>query len=334
MRLAEAFAVQSRACALLGSPFMQRLMWLLSQHWTTGTRFGGVCADWPGDLGPSSVSMPLRIAGGLHALVLRGMDDQLAAAYPPNDVPDAALLAAVQGAILRHEDFLLGWIESAPQTNEVRRSAVIVPAAHWIAGRHPLPFMCSELGASAGLNLNWDRYAVQAGEVRYGPETPALTLTPDWTGDAPEPAEITVQQRAGVDLNPLDATDPLDVQRLCAYLWPDQTHRMELTRAAIAVQETPVARAEGVQWLGPRLAAQPEGVVHLIYHTIAWQYFPADRRWMINFRVANLDAMAAQLRRAGVVVDIAEDSDSEIGRFARLTDPEGNPIELWQPADR
>ena len=63
-------------------------------------------------------------------------------------------------------------------------------------------------------------------------------------------------------------------------------------------------------------------------------YFPADRRWMINFRVANLDAMVAQLRRAGVVVDIAEDSDSEIGRFARLTDPEGNPIELWQPADR
>ena len=42
-------------------------------------------------------------------------------------------------------------------------------------------------------------------------------------------------------------TDPLDVQRLCAYLWPDQTHRMELTRAAIAVQETPVARAEGVR---------------------------------------------------------------------------------------
>src|SRR5712664_1478332 len=52
--------------------------------------------------------------------------------------------------------------------------------------------------------------------------------------------------------------------------------------------------------------------------------------WMLNFRVRDLDKMAAQLRAAGIEVKINEES-SPIGRFARVHDPEGNPIELWQP---
>ena len=55
--------------------------------------------------------------------------------------------------------------------------------------------------------------------------------------------------------------------------------------------------------------------------------------WMLNFRVRDLDKMAAQLRAAGIEVKITEDS-SPIGRFARLHDPEGNPIELWQPTGK
>jgi predicted enzyme related to lactoylglutathione lyase len=53
--------------------------------------------------------------------------------------------------------------------------------------------------------------------------------------------------------------------------------------------------------------------------------------WMVNFRVRDLDKMAAQLRTAGIEIKIDPRSDP-IGRFARLYDPEGNPIELWQPA--
>lgn len=53
--------------------------------------------------------------------------------------------------------------------------------------------------------------------------------------------------------------------------------------------------------------------------------------WMINFRVRSLDAMAAQLRGAGITVEI-DPQPYPIGRFARLHDPEGNPIELWEPA--
>lgn len=53
--------------------------------------------------------------------------------------------------------------------------------------------------------------------------------------------------------------------------------------------------------------------------------------WMINFRVHDLDKMVAQLRKAGIEVKDPE-TYPNIGRFARLHDPEGNPIELWQPA--
>ncbi len=62
------------------------------------------------------------------------------------------------------------------------------------------------------------------------------------------------------------------------------------------------------------------------------EYFGrAEQQWMVNFRVRNLDAMAEQLRQAGIDVDV----DATIhpnGRFARLHDPEGNPIELWEPS--
>jgi predicted enzyme related to lactoylglutathione lyase len=63
----------------------------------------------------------------------------------------------------------------------------------------------------------------------------------------------------------------------------------------------------------------------------ATSYFGSDeRRWMVNFRVRNLTAMTTQLRRAGITVEIDPQTYPN-GRFARLHDPEGNPIELWQP---
>ncbi|MFZ5961337.1 VOC family protein [Thalassococcus sp. BH17M4-6] len=63
-------------------------------------------------------------------------------------------------------------------------------------------------------------------------------------------------------------------------------------------------------------------------------YFSRDSQaFMLNFRVADLDAMAAQLEAAGIEVDRRAEWDMpEVGRFARIHDPEGNPVELWQPA--
>ncbi|MGH9410655.1 MAG: VOC family protein [Vicinamibacterales bacterium] len=62
------------------------------------------------------------------------------------------------------------------------------------------------------------------------------------------------------------------------------------------------------------------------------RYFgDATKQWMINFRVADLDRMAAQLESAGIKVTLDPTSYPNVGRFARIHDPEGNPIELWQP---
>ena len=63
-------------------------------------------------------------------------------------------------------------------------------------------------------------------------------------------------------------------------------------------------------------------------------YFGDSKQiWMINFRVRDLSAMTAQLRAAGIAIDM-DPQHYPNGRFARLHDPEGNPVELWEPAGR
>ena len=58
-----------------------------------------------------------------------------------------------------------------------------------------------------------------------------------------------------------------------------------------------------------------------------------EQSWMVNFRVKNLDAMVSQLRSDGITVNV-DSQNYPNGRFAHLHDPEGNPIELWEPAGR
>ena len=61
-------------------------------------------------------------------------------------------------------------------------------------------------------------------------------------------------------------------------------------------------------------------------------YFPTDRQTMLNFRVAGLDALAGKLEASGIAVERrAEWDHPSVGRFGRIVDREGNPIELWEP---
>lgn len=62
-------------------------------------------------------------------------------------------------------------------------------------------------------------------------------------------------------------------------------------------------------------------------------YFPADRQYMLNFRVDDLAGLLAALGAAGIAAETRAEWDGEYGKFARIHDPEGNPIELWQPPD-
>lgn len=272
----EAFRQQATACATLGSPLMARLMTGLAEHMAPGTPVTDQVLGWPGDPSPRADALPLRLAGGLHALALSSTDPQLAAAYARADAdPTDAALAAMS----RHPSFLLDWLKSPPQTNEVRRSATVIAAMHWLTSRFGLPVILLELGASAGLNLLCDHFALDVGGRHFGPVAPALSLSPDWTGPLPPLAPPRVIARAGVDLNPLDPV--ADRLKLLAYLWADQPQRMTMTRAALdlATRLLPqVDRADAGDWLATRLASLRPGCLHIVYHTVAWQYFPPATR--------------------------------------------------------
>ncbi len=276
MKLEQAFRDQAASCAQMGSLFTSRLLNVLADTWDAESALGQDFARYPGDIGPAGQSLPLRLAGALHALVLERKSPELEAVYPPNDVAEDVLRAAVLEALATQEEAILAFVQAHPQTNEVRRSAALIAMAH-VATRHfDVPAILSELGASGGLNLNWDRFALVAGAARLGPADPVLTLSPDWSGPAPEGPTPRVVARAGVDLAPLDPTNPAQLTRMMAYIWPDQPERMARTRAAAAIQTTPVEAGDAIDWLAARLETAPAGHMHLIQHTVAWQYFPAE----------------------------------------------------------
>ncbi|MDF0600592.1 VOC family protein [Psychromarinibacter sp. C21-152] len=64
-------------------------------------------------------------------------------------------------------------------------------------------------------------------------------------------------------------------------------------------------------------------------------YWPADRQWMLNLRVTGLDALIASLQASGIAVETRPEEwdHPEVGRFARIVDPEGNNVELWEPPE-
>ena len=91
----------------------------------------------------------------------------------------------------------------------------------------------------------------------------------------------------------------------------------------------------GINLAPTDMAMQPwistEGVTVFAPFADDTDYFPPDRSFMLNFRVRDLDAMLKQLRAAGIEVTREESMDG-LGRFARIHDPEGHPVELWEPA--
>ena len=87
----------------------------------------------------------------------------------------------------------------------------------------------------------------------------------------------------------------------------------------------------GVTSFGPW--PQQQGVAVFAPFNADTKYWPNDRQWMLNLRVTGLDAMIDRLRASGIEVETRPDEwdTKETGRFARIEDPEGNNIELWEP---
>lgn len=274
MKLKQAFEDQAAHCIGLGSPFMGQLMGVFARDWPADSAIGRKFATVAGDVGAMGASLPLRITGGLHALVLERKAPALAAVYPPHKVSDADLSTAVIAAYGAHEGFLLDWVNSAPQTNEVRRSAALIAGARVAVKHFDLPIHLTELGASGGLNLMWDQFALEIEGHRFGPNMSTILLSPKWTGARPPATQPRIEKRRGVDLNPLDPTRHDHLLRLMAYIWADQPERLNLTRSAASVIDAKIHKGDAIDWLARHLPEAPQERLHLIQNTIAWQYFP------------------------------------------------------------
>src|SRR5471032_2717972 len=211
------FRNQAQICASFGSPFYAALAGRVAADLDD---VRAVFSPWQGqtieELMGAAVS--LRFLGALHDLALCGDDLAVSAAFPPVSDADAAWDAA-RVAIAADPERFEAFMAHEPQTNEVRRSACLLPGFLTIAAETGLPLACLELGASAGLNQLWNRYGYDYGEAgRWGDSSSPLTLDSAWSGPAPPwDAAISVASTAACDRKPIELTDPLQRRRLKAY---------------------------------------------------------------------------------------------------------------------
>jgi hypothetical protein len=239
-------------------------------------------------------AVALRWLAALHDLALERPSGDLAAAYPgPGRPGDAgAAWPHVLHAMTTEAARFAAFMEHEPQTNEVRRSAVLLGGFLTIAQETGLPLRLIELGASAGLNQLWDQRRYRLGRTAaWGPADARLTLETDWRGSAPPLAAARVHSRAACDRKPIALSDPAQRRRLTAYVWADQADR--LARLQAAIEET-LAAGIGVQACDAvvfaKRRARPEpGVATVVFHSVFLQYMP----------VASQQALATILADAG-----------------------------------
>jgi hypothetical protein len=163
----------------------------------------------------------------------------------------------------------------ATQTNEAGRCAVLLP----VLAALPQPLALLEVGASGGLCLYPDKYSYRYGDHRIGEGDPVLDCAA--TGMALPARLPEVVWRAGLDLNPLDVTNPVDLTWLEALIWPEHVHRRARLRAAaaLAAAEPPLlVRGDLVDDL-PALAAQaPASATLVVFHSSVMYQVPPPRR--------------------------------------------------------
>ncbi len=330
-----AFAQQAHHCRQLGSPFTAAVCDALAALVDETTRVGRRILQWPGD--PIAAALPLRSAGALNALARSGRAPGLAALYPPNALPDPERLQdGIAAAAAAHDAFLHDFLDRPPQTNEVGRSSSLLGGCLLAAARTEKPLELFEIGSSAGLNLALDRYRYELGGPRWGDEASPVTVRSTWEGAHPPlDAPLVVAARAGCDVNPLDPAAATDRERLLAYVWPDQTERLERLAAALALAAErgwQVERADAAEWLRHRLAAPAApGRTRLVMHSIVWQYLPEATR------AAIADIMREAGARASAAAPLAwfsiESDGRPDGAAMRLTVWPGGTREIVGRAD-
>jgi hypothetical protein len=279
------------------SPFYAELTRLMAAD----VEAGGPCWDLlePYALQPSTEYYPLRALAGVHRMVLDGSAPRLRAHYPSTggDGDVTAAWPAIREALAAHDPDVLGDLRHPLQTNETSRCGALAGGFHVIARRAAMPMRVLELGASAGLNLHFDRYRYEVAGVASGPPDSPVRFIDYWTGGAPPfDVPLEVAERRGCDLDPIDASTDEGRTSLLSYVMPDQLDRIEMMRAALSIAaRDPVAvdRESADTWLARMLDGAPGRLATVVFHSIFWIYPPT----------AVTDRIAAAIEAAGERAD-------------------------------
>ncbi|MBA3261449.1 MAG: DUF2332 domain-containing protein [Thermoleophilaceae bacterium] len=232
---------------------------------------------------PFGSALALRFLAAVHRLVLEGKAPPLARHYPSTG-GDAGLDGAwptFRAVLEEHCDRLRELVARPCQTNEVGRCASLLPGFLAVASEYRLPLRILELGSSAGLNLNWDRYRYEGDGWEWGPEDSAVRISGAFEGGPAPGMEMVVIERRGCDSAPLDPVDPETRLALRSSVWADHLQRLEFLDAALDVaREHPPAvdRADVCEWLEAKLSQRTDAVATVVFHSILWQYLDDPRR--------------------------------------------------------
>jgi hypothetical protein len=242
---------------------------------------------------------PLRLFGGVHYLELAGMVQ-----HP---------WAKLRGVLEANRDWLARFVAEQPiQTNEVQRGWGPLPAFLAVADGRPLDLV--ELGPSGGLNLFWDRYAYRYGEERWGDAAAGLELSGRAEGGPPGDllrTEVEVGRRVGIDRRPVNVTTDHGARLLEAFVWADQTDRLERVRRAIEIaREDPPRLLDGdyVEVLPALLAERDLDLLTVVYHSVSTVYLRSDER-------QRLDEVLAEEGRRGSLARVSYEIDRDTPTF-------------------
>jgi hypothetical protein len=161
------------------------------------------------------------------------------------------------------------------QTNEAARCATLLPVLAYL----PQPLALLEVGASAGLCLQPDRYAYDYGAGRVlqpSGYADAPLLRCEVNADTPVPMRLPeIAWRAGLDLNPIDVNDREQCAWLEALVWPEQDDRLARLRAAISIarKDPPrLVRGNLLHDLAPLAAQAPQDATLVVFHSAVLAY--------------------------------------------------------------
>jgi hypothetical protein len=312
-RILAHFREQSDFCAALGSPFTAQLCTRMGDDLAAGGPVADLVGGWPTH--PRKDALSLRLTGALHHATLAGADPELAATYPAarRDWSMDEVWPRARAFLARERAAVSMFLRSPPQTNETRRSIALLAGFLAFAREHPMPIDTLEIGASAGLNLLWDRFAYRTSSWSWGRESPVVVDT-EWKGAAPPiDAPLSVRHRAACDLQPLDVGDPGARLRLRSYIWADQRERLARFDGSVALAVDAgvrVEQADAAEWLAARLPRRASDAATVVYHSIFLQYPPRATREAIT---AAIEAAGAAATRAAPLAWLRLEPEAVLG---------------------